>query len=258
MTLKKAGGPLKLGVVTLGGLALFLWPFVGGSAPPAAASLSIVVGMIAVLAFVEAATRQLDSRRFAVLAAIAAVDAALRLVVVIGIGGWSPIFFLILVAGYAYGPSFGFLCGATALLVSAVATGGIGPWLPYEAIACGWVGMAAGVAGLRRSVAPGRRDVLVLAFVGVVTGFAYGALLDVWDWTTFYRGAPDFGFMPGLSPLGAAARFGKFYLTTSLIWDSFRAVGNAIVILAIGAPVIAALSRLHSRFNVEVLADPVA
>jgi len=256
--LKKASGPLKLGAVSLGGLALFLWPFFGGSAPPAAASLSIVLGMIAVLAFVEVATRQLDSRRFAILAAIAAVDAALRLVVVIGIGGWSPIFFLILVAGYTYGPSFGFLTGATALLASAVATGGIGPWLPYEAIACGWVGMAAGVAGLRRRSVPGRRDVLLLAGVGVITGFLYGALLDVWDWTTFYRGTPDFGFVPGLSPLVAAARFGKFYLTTSLLWDSFRAAGNAVAVLAIGAPVIAALSRLRSRFNVEVLADPVA
>src|SRR5437879_13028940 len=138
--------------------------------------------MVVVLAAVEAGTRRLDARRFALLVTVAAIDAALRLVLVIGVEGFTPFFFLVLVAGYVYGPSFGFLCGATSLLASAVATGGIGPWLPYEAIGCGWVGMAAGVAGLRRQGVPGGRDVVLLAGIGVVSGFLYGALLDVWDW----------------------------------------------------------------------------
>ena len=75
----------------------------------------------------------------------------------------------------------------------------------------------------------------------MVTGFAYGALLDVWDWTTFYRGAPGFGWQPGLSLGAALARFGRFYVTTSLVYDSFRAVGNAIAVIVLGAPVLAGL-----------------
>ena len=201
------------------------------------------------LVFVEASTRRLDSRRFALLAAIAAIDAALRLVLVTGLGGFSPIFFLILAAGYVYGPSYGFLAGAVALLASAVATGGIGPWLPYEMLGCGFVGLAAGLAGLRRSGSVSWRDIAVLAAVGAITGFAYGALLDVWDWTAFYRGTPGFGWQPGLSLPAALARFGRFYLATSLLYDSFRAIGNALAVIVLGAPVLAGLVRMRSRFT---------
>lgn len=236
--------------ISAAGLLLFFWPFVAAAAPPQTFSFAIALGVIAVLAFIELATRRLDARRFALLAAIAALDAALRLVLVVGLGGFSPIFFLILAAGYIYGPSFGFLCGATSLLASAVATGGIGPWLPYQVIACGWVGMIAGVAGMRRSGMPTRRDVVVLAVIGLITGYAFGALLDVWDWTTFYRAAPSFGWLPGLSLAGAFSRFVRFYVATSLVYDTFRAAGNVIVIAVLGMPVLAALARLRARFHV--------
>ena len=249
---------MKVAFVSVAGLAVFAWPFVTPDAPPQAVVLAIALGAVAVLAFIEVATRGLDSRRFALLAIIAAIDAALRLVLVTGVGGFSPIFFLILVAGYAFGPSFGFLCGATSLLASAVATGGIGPWLPYQVIACGWVGMVAGIAGSWRSSAPGIRDVAILACVGVITGFAFGALLDVWDWTTFYRGTPAFGFIPGEPPLDMLGRFGHFYVATSLVYDSFRAVGNVVVVLVLGAPMIAGLMRLRTRFTFTVARDTAA
>jgi len=38
--------------------------------------------------------------------------------------------------------------GALGILVSALATGGVGPWLPYQLFAAGWVGMGAGWGGL--------------------------------------------------------------------------------------------------------------
>jgi energy-coupling factor transport system substrate-specific component len=247
---------MRVGAISVAGLALFLWPFVASDTPPAATSVALSLGVVAVLIFVEAATRRLDARRFALLAAIAAIDAALRLVLVTGLGGFSPVFFLILAAGYVYGPSYGFLAGSVALLASAIATGGIGPWLPYEMMGCGFVGLAAGLAGLRRSGPVTWRDVAVLAAVGVVTGFAYGALLDVWDWTTFYRGTPGFGWQAGLSPATALARFGRFYVTTSLVYDSFRALGNALAVIVLGAPVLAGLIRMRSRFNVIVLDHP--
>ena len=245
----------ELAAITVLGAVIFTWPFFASSAPPESVVFGIALGLVGVLAFVEAGARRLDARRFALLATIAAIDAALRLVLVIGVEGFSPFFFLVLVAGYVYGPSYGFLCGATSLLASAVATGGIGPWLPYQAIACGWVGLAAGLAGLRRAGAVSWRDVVALAMVGVVTGYAFGMLLDVWDWTTFYRGSATFGFVPGAAAAELVRRFSTFYVVTSLVYDSFRAAGNAILVLALGAPVIAALARLRSRFTVTVVAD---
>jgi energy-coupling factor transport system substrate-specific component len=244
---------MRVGLISVAGLALFLWPFVAADTPPAATSVALSLGVVAVLMFVEASTRRLDARRFALLAAIAAIDAGLRLVLVTGLGGFSPIFFLILAAGYVYGPAYGFLAGSVSLLASAVATGGIGPWLPYEMVGCGLVGLIAGLAGFRRSGPVTWRDIAVLATVGAVSGFAYGALLDIWDWTTFYRGAPGFGWEPGLAPAAALARFGRFYVATSAVYDCFRAAGNALAVIVLGAPVLAGLMRMRSRFNVVVL-----
>jgi energy-coupling factor transport system substrate-specific component len=243
---------MRLAAISAAGVALFLWPFIGLGAPGTAAAVAVSAGSIVVLIAVETMTRRLDTRGLALIAAIAAIDSALRLALVSGVGGFSPMFLLILCAGYAMGAEFGFLCGAVTLLVSALVTAGVGPWLPYEMIAAGWVGAAAGLAGAARAGGtPRRRDVVILAVIGVVTGFAYGAVMDVWDWT-FFRGAAGFGWVPGL-PVGAAAsRFAHFYLATSLAYDSLRAAGNAVLVALLAAPVLSALGRLRRRHTLVI------
>jgi energy-coupling factor transport system substrate-specific component len=241
--------------VSAAGLTIFALPFTGLQAGGYLPLLGVTLAAVLVLGVAEAATRRLDSRRLALLAALAAIDAGLRLSLVSGIAGFSPVFFLILCAGYVFGPSFGFLTGTTSLLASAIATGGVGPWLPYEMFAAGWVGALAGVAGPRTPRLPGWRDMVVLAFVGLVLGYAYGAATDVWDWSTFYRGVPDLGWTPGLAPTAAAGRFLHFYLVTSLAWDTFRALGNVAMVAVLGLPLLAALSRFQQRFTVVIEDD---
>ena len=253
-----------IALVSAAGLLLFAWPFLGGDLPPDTAALTVALGAVAALALMELGARRLDSGRLALLAGLAALDAALRLALVNGIAGFSPIFFLVLAAGYVFGPSYGFLVGSFSLLVSAVVTGGIGPWLPYEAFAVGWVGVAAGLAGdmvrrlgaPRRTWLPRRVDIAALLAVAVVTGFAYGAVTDIWGWVAFYRGVENIGWLPGMAPLDSLAQFGRYYVITSLWWDAFRAAGNAIAILALGTPVLMAMGRLRSRLGYEIV--PVA
>lgn len=247
---------LPVGIVSLAGLALFFWPFIGSGLPANTPAWTLTVGCVAALFLVEAGTRQLDSRGVALLAAIAAIDTALRLAVIEGIGGFSPIYFLVLCAGYVFGTSFGFLAGALSILVSAIAGGGVGPWVPYQVFAVGWVGLAAGLAGRGGGALPGWRDILVLAAVGAVSGWLVGALLDIQDWIPIYRGNPTLGWQPGMDPLTALVHFGRFYLLTSLAYDTFRAAGNVVMVLALGAPVIAALARLRARFTFQVVAMP--
>jgi energy-coupling factor transport system substrate-specific component len=247
---------VPIALVSLAGVGLFAWPFLGTSLPVSTPAWALTVACLAGLFLVEAGTRQLDARGIALLAAIAAIDTALRLAVIEGIGGFSPIYFLVLCAGYTLGPSYGFLAGAFSILVSALAGGGVGPWVPYQVFAVGWVGAAAGVAGEAgrwRVQLPGRRDLFLLAAVGAVMGWVVGALLDIQDWVPVYRGNPVLGWQPGMDAATALVHFGRYYVLTSLGYDTFRAVGNALMVLALGAPVLAALARLRARLSFEVV-----
>ena len=257
----------RLGLVgaSIAGLLLFVWPFLGLGLPAETPALGLTLRSVAMLVLLETGARRLDSGRLALLAALAAIDAALRLAMVNGVGGFSPIFFLVLVAGYEFGASYGFLVGAFSLLVSALVTGGIGPWLPYETFAVGWMGAAAGLAGstvrhlrpARRGWLPNRLDIGVLVGVAIVTGFAYGALTDIWGWVAFYRGVENVGWIPGLSAADTLAHFGRYYVLTSVVWDSFRAFGDAIAVLAFGPPVLGALGRLRARLGYVIEDDAV-
>lgn len=257
-----AAAPVVLAAASLLGVTLFAWPFTGLGGPAAGAATAVGVGSVAALGAIEAAARRLDARGFALLASLAAIDAGARAAVVTGIGGFSPIFLLILCGGYIFGTSYGFLLGATSLAVSALVTGGLGPWLPYQLFAVGWVGAAAGLVGRwRRRSAPERqptwRDVGILAALGVVSGYGFGAVMDTWNWT-FFASSPGLGFRPGMGPGTTAIHFLHFYLATSLVYDTFRAVGNAALVLALGLPVLIALGRLRARFGVEVVPLDVA
>jgi energy-coupling factor transport system substrate-specific component len=249
------GQVVRPALVAVPGLALFFWPFLPG-APAEAPAAALALGSLLAVVLLEVGARRLDSRGLALLAAIAAVDAGLRLAVVIGIGGFSPFFFLVLCAGWVFGPSYGFLCGAFALLVSALATGGVTPWVPYQVFGVGYVGVVAGLAGRWRSPRFGWRDAAVLAAVGVLTGFAYGALTDIQVWVTGFRGPGELGWQPGLAPATALLHFARFYAVTSLVYDSFRAGGNAAMVLLLAAPVVAALERVRARFSFEVVPVP--
>jgi len=241
--------------ISVVGLGLFLWPFFGQSLPASTPAFALVAAATLALGAVEVFGRRLDARRLALLAAITAFDSVLRLELVIGVEGFSPIFFLILCAGYIYGPTYGFLCGASTMLVSAVITGGVGPWLPYEMLGVGWVGAVAGLAGQFRGKRIRNRDIVTLAGVGLLMGFVYGALLDTWDWTMF-RGTAGLGWSPGLNPATTLLRFSRFYLTTSVLYDSFRAAGNVVMVVLLGRPVLAALQRLRQRSELIVLEEP--
>ena len=55
-------------------------------------------------------------------------------------------------------------------------------------------------------------------------------------------------------PVGEAlAGFAHFYLVTSLAYDTFRAVGNAALVLLLGPAVLTALRRLRARLTLEVV-----
>src|SRR5260370_7691379 len=96
---------LPVALISLPGLVLFVWPFFGSDLPASTPAWTLMLATVSALLLVEVGTRQLDSRGVALLAAIAAIDTVLRLAVIEGIGGFSPIYFLLLSPAYLFGPT---------------------------------------------------------------------------------------------------------------------------------------------------------
>jgi energy-coupling factor transport system substrate-specific component len=257
-----SSGTVVVAVASLIGLVGFGYPFLlpaidrdGSSAHGADAPLvfALVTALCLLAIVVELGehgnARRAPAKTVALLGVLVALDASLRLAP--SFLGASPIFPLIILVGAVFGPSFGFQMGALTLLVSALITGGIGPWLPYEMLGAGWVGLTAGWLPRPGSM---RQRLLVIALFGMAWGFLYGALLNLYFWPYAAPGLNVSGAIyctPNLSASETIAHYARFYLTTSLAFDIFRAAANGVLLLALGGPVLRVLDRFHRRFAWE-------
>lgn len=241
-------------ILTIVGVAAFLYPFLlpsralpseahAGDAP----LLSAIIAGLAVLTIaLEVRRRTMSSATIAILGVLTAVCALLRLLDLPG--GGSGIFFLVVLAGAVFGPRFGMLLGLCAMALSAVLTGGLGPWLPFQMLALAWIGAGAGWIGLAsRQLAP-IGECALLAVYGWVCGFLYGAIMNLWFWP-FQRGGGDLAWTPGLSAHDTLVHYWRFYVTTSLAWDAAGALANAILILVTGVAVLRVLRRVEPRLE---------
>lgn len=239
------------------GLAAFLYPFWlpdgsvrgpahGADAPLVAAAIGVLV--VATLAL-EVRQGTMTAAAVAVLGVLSAAAGLMRLLDLPG--GGNGIFFLVVLAGAALGPRLGLLLGLCAMTVSAVLTGGVGPWLPFQMLGLGWMGAGAGWLGRLTARLSPRSEVAALAAYGWVWGFVYGAVLNLWFWP-FVRDGGPLSWEPGLGVAATAGRYWSFYMATSSAWDAAGALVNALLILAVGRPVVAALRRAAARIEPAV------
>lgn len=196
--------------------------------------LAVVLGELAEGAF--------DAKSIALLGILAACGAALR-VPSPGLAGFEPVFFLLIPAGRVLGRGFGFVLGALTIVASALITGGIGPWLPFQMFGAAWMGFGAGCL----PPAKGRTELTLLAGYAVVSSIAYGTLLNLWFWPFGAGTTSSFSFQPGAGLWHNLHNFVLFDLTTSLGFDLTRAATNAALVLLLGRPVLGALRRAARR-----------
>src|SRR5512136_3132341 len=106
--------------------------------------MTFLLGLCLVVLLFEAQGQMVNTKLIALLGILVAINSALRFIetAIPGPGGFTPIFFLIILVGYVFGGRVGFLMGALTLLVSGLVTGGVGPWLPAQMFTAGWVGMS--------------------------------------------------------------------------------------------------------------------
>lgn len=239
------------------GILAFLYPFFQPlllSAEAATASRSetglltaLLLLLCLLVLMLELQGRTLGVKTIATLGVLVAIAAVLRFIeVAVPLpGGFSPIFAPIIIAGYIFGSRFGLLMGTLTLFVSALITGGVGPWLPYQMFVAGWVGASAGWLP-RRRLGIGTPAVLALAIFGFMWGLLFGLLINLYIWP-FLAIEADMAWQNGITVGTAVARYLVFYVATSLVWDVVRAVGNAVLIAVLGAATLRALARFHDR-----------
>ena len=248
---------LLLLLTTVFGVAAFAWPLMihqhaGPDAAHSGDAPWIFVGLIPLLLAIvmaELSEGAIDAKAVALLGILAACFAALR-VPSPGINGFEPEWFLLVLSARVFGRGFGFVLGAVAFFASALITGGVGPWLPFQMLAAGWVGFGAGCLPAMR----GLPERLMLAGYGVLAALLYGLLTNFWFWP-FVGGSTVYSFEPGLGTIENLHRFILFDLTTSMGFDLTRAATCAVMVLVLGRPVLAALRRAARRAVFEPRID---
>jgi energy-coupling factor transport system substrate-specific component len=231
------------------GLIAFVWPFIvppGTFASTEMPPLMFGALLILVLAVVFAGVADggLDAKALAMLGVLAAINAALRPLGA-GTAGIETVFFLLVLAGRVFGPGFGFALGCTSLFASAMLTGGVGPWLPYQMFGCAWVGMLAGLLPPAR----GKTEIIMLAGYGAISSYLFGFLLNLSFWPFALDPASSIAYKPGLSFVAQWHRYLLFDVSTSLGWDTGRAITNVVAMLLAGPLALAAFRRAARRAN---------
>ncbi len=188
--------------------------------------LLIAVACIA-LAVSAVETGPNRSRELSLVAALAAAAAGGRVLFAF-IPNVQPVTIIVAVTGATLGARAGIATGGAAALLSNTVLGQ-GPWTAWQMIGWGLVGATA--APLGRLL----RNRFALAAFGVVWGFLFDWLMDVWAWST----------------LGPSADLHSFVTlaATGLPFDIAHATGNAVIALVAGPSLIRMLDRYRRRLH---------
>ena len=236
------------------GVVAFAWPLFASANSALDASHSadapwifmILIPLLIGVILAELADGSLDAKSVALLGVLAASGAVLRLPSG-GVAGFEPVFFLLIPAGRVFGRGFGFVLGALTLLVSALITGGVGPWLPFQMFGAAWIGFFAGCLPPAR----GRIEIALLATYGAVAALAYGLAMNLWFWPFVSSGDTTVSYVAGDSVAENLRRFWGFHVTTSFGFDIPRAAFTALFLVVAGRPVLGALRRVARRAAFE-------
>lgn len=248
------GSVVALALAGVLGLVMFLWPLVLNPGADQAvrtdapwlfvAILPVAMGIV----LAEISRGGIDTKAVAMIGVLTAIGAALRPVGA-GVAGLETVFFMLVLAGRVYGPGFGFVLGVTTMFASALLTGGVGPWLPFQMLAAGWSGLGAGLLPGGGSGRPrGRSEIAMLAAYGAFCAYAYGFLLNLWFWPWAIGADTELSFVAGAPVTENLHRFFLFTIASSTLgWDTGRAITNVLAIVVLGPAVLTVLRRAHRR-----------
>jgi energy-coupling factor transport system substrate-specific component len=232
-------------VASLLSAAGFLWPFffVGKNLPQTQLFFWGAVAFSLVVVVLQISSQQLDAKSVALLGVLSALIAALR---PLGAGavGIEPMWFVLILSARVFGASFGFLLGMISMFVSALMTGGVGPWLGYQVFAAAWIGLLAGSLPKKTR---GGYEILMLICYSIFAAGLFGILMDLQFWPWALGSSTQLSYLPNGDLSENVARFITFHFATAMAWDVPRAIFTSTLIAFTGGAVLSALRRTHTR-----------
>lgn len=192
----------------------------------------LVLGLVLAAGFGWYERSHPSARVLALVAALAALAIVGRLAFA-AIPNVKPTTDVVLLSGMALGAVPGFAVGAVTALVSNFFFAQ-GPWTPWQMAAWGGVGAAGG--GLAWALRGRELGRVPLALVCGLAGFAFGAVMDVYQWT-----------------YAAEQTLGSYLVIagTSLPYNVAHAVGNVVFCLLLGPAFVRAVARYRRRFEIR-------
>ncbi len=237
----------RIGLISISliGLTGFIWPLwlpqaVGSSDSTSGWLALALLPLLAITALWFAQGKLAGPRQIALLGLLASIAAATR-IATSGVGGFELIFVVVILGAAALGARFGFLLGASAILLSSLFFGGIGPWTAFQMFAVGWVGAGAGLIGRRLGK---KLKSWQLASYAVVSAYVFGLIMNLWFWPFAVGPQTSISFDSEATLGQNLASFLAYSLVSStLTWDTVRAISSAVLILIVGKPFIETLRR---------------
>lgn len=236
---------LVLGLTLFIGVAAFTWPlFVAPGAgfdrsTQGPLLFAIILPLVLAITVADLSAEGITPRALAMLGVLSALGTLARPLGA-GTAGIELVFVLIILGGRVFGPVFGFLLGNTTLLASALVTGAVGPWLPYQMLAAGFVGLGAHRIGGRWR---GWREIAALCLYGSIAAFAFGWFMDLAFWPFTIGPGTEASYVPGAPILDNLHRFVVYNALTSMGWNLGRAITNVVVLAILGPPLLRVLRR---------------
>lgn len=186
----------------------------------------------------------MSSRQLTLVGALVALNALARLLGA-GFAGVEPIFAFIILQSFVFRAKFGATIGALSILVSALFTGGVGPWMPFQIIGAALVGFGAGLLP-RASVR--WMQITMIAFYGIIAAFIYGVIVTLWQWPLLAPTGSSVSFDESANFAGNVVRFLQYDLVSGgTLWNLGRAITTVVIISTIGPTLLAALERAANR-----------
>ena len=188
--------------------------------------VSIAVSMLSVIFFMTGyEKKKTGTRRLIIAAALIALSVISRF-----IPFFKPVTALTIISGVYLGPETGFLVGSMSAVISDFYFG-LGPWTPFQMLAWGLIGLAAGLlAGILKKNMP------LMVIFSALSGVAFSMIMDTWTVIWMNESFSIAAYVAVLTP--------------SLPFMLLYVASNVIFILVLAKPIGKKLERMRIKYGV--------